>query len=186
MLGLYFRIEPSRIDETPPLDESPGPYAARLAREKAMDVAARNPHGIVIGADTVVSVGSSILGKPDDEPDAERMLRSLSGAAHEVWTGIAVLCLSKCFEEVRAVRSEVAFRDLSEEEIASYVATGEPMDKAGAYAIQGGAGRFVTRVKGSYHNVIGLPTLDLARILERVGVEVGKVSEEVQSRNEPT
>ena len=109
---------------------------------------------------------------------AGEMLRLLSGGRHEVWTGLAVICRARRIEEVRAVRSEVVFRDISEEEIVKYVATGEPMDKAGAYAIQGGAGRFVSRIKGSYHNIIGLPTLDLARMLQKIGIEVGGTEED--------
>ena len=181
MLGLYFLVEPSDLPEPAPIDEAPGPYAARLAREKAEAVAKKHPHGIVIGADTIVACGSRILGKPEDESVAREMLQFLSGTTHEVWTGLAVICMAGRIEEVRAVRSEVVFKDLSEQDIADYVATGEPMDKAGAYAIQGGASRFVRRIKGSYHNVIGLPTLELARMLQKVGIDVGGTDDTPQT-----
>ncbi len=179
LMGLHFAVEPSDVDESPPMDEAPGPYAVRLALEKATKVARARKYEIVIGADTVVAKDSTILGKPTDATEAQSMLRSLSGGVHEVWTGIAVVCMAKRFEAVKAVCSEVTFREVSDGEMDEYIATGEPMDKAGAYAIQGGAGRFVSRIKGSYHNVIGLPTLELARLLEQLGIEVGYVSDTV-------
>ena len=156
LLGVEFTIHTADIDETmdpalPPEDE-----VARVGAEKAKAIAAvSGAEDIIIAADTIVVIDGQILGKPKDEADAARMLRLLSGRRHEVMTGLTVLKgaqLQSC-----VVRTGIEFRTLSEREIAAYVATGEPMDKAGAYGIQGGAARFVDRIEGSPTNVIGLP-----------------------------
>ncbi len=168
-MGLDFHIVASDLAELPILDELPNSYVARIALEKALRVASSYSDHLVIGADTVVSVDDRILGKPRSARDAEAMLTGLSGRWHEVWTGLAVVCLDRTVEQVRVVRSEVCFRALSTDEIAEYISGGEPMDKAGAYAIQGEARRFVTEVKGSYHNIIGLPTMELSRMLDAAG-----------------
>ena len=172
-IGVQFQVVPSELAEIPPLDELPNAYAARMALEKGLSVAASYPDHLVIAADTVVSVDDRILGKPRSTRDAEAMLLALSDRWHDVWTGVAMVCGRRNVECVRAVRSEVRFRVLTPEEVAEYVSTGEPMDKAGAYAIQGGAGRFVSRVKGSYHNIIGLPTVEVARMLNELGYPLG-------------
>jgi septum formation protein len=143
------------VDETPLLNESPVDYVRRLAHAKAHAV----PGELVLGADTVVVVDGRILGKPADSDDAVRMLRLLSGRAHEVVTGI---CLGGVIEHDVTT---VYFSDLTEREIFDYVATGEPMDKAGAYAIQGRASCFVERIEGSYSNVVGLPVAVVYRRL---------------------
>jgi len=167
-IGVEFEVVPSRLAELPALDELPNSYVARMALEKALDVASSYADHLVLAGDTVVSIDDRILGKPRSTRDAEAMLMSLSGRWHEVWTGVAFVCLSRRAEHVRAFRSEVRFRVLNPDQIEEYVSTGEPMDKAGAYAIQGGAGKFVAQVKGSYHNVIGLPTLEVTRMLDEL------------------
>jgi septum formation protein len=156
--GLEFEVRPSTIDEAPLAGETPDDYARRVARDKALDVAARaHPGSVVLGADTIVLSDGEILGKPSDPADAARMLRMLSGVSHEVITAV---CLVRAPAEVVALTHEttaVTFRALDEEEIARYVASGEPLDKAGAYGIQGLACKFVTRIEGCYFNVVGLP-----------------------------
>jgi septum formation protein len=150
----FIREIPTDVDETPAPGEPPRDYVMRLAQEKAAAIEAQ-PGRIVLGADTTVVIDGEILGKPADPADAARMLRLLSGRAHEVITGI---CLRHCGGEiVDAATTRVWFALLSDAEIADYVAGGEPMDKAGAYGIQGLASKFVTRIEGCYFNVMGLP-----------------------------
>lgn len=131
-------------------------YALRLAREKAEVVAAQYPQSYVLGADTIVVVDAEVLGKPKDHADAARMLRLLSGRGHEVTTAVSVVAPGT-LAETRASTTKVYFRELAEDEIQRYVAGGEPMDKAGAYAIQGGASRWTDRIEGEFSNVVGLP-----------------------------
>lgn len=152
--GIPFVQEvPKPVDETPKPGEPPRDYVMRLAREKAH--AALGPGRLVLAADTTVVVEGDILGKPSDTDDAVRMLRRLSGRTHDVITGI---CLRDCQGQVvDAATTRVWFSDLSDQEIEVYVASGEPMDKAGAYGIQGRASKFITRVEGCYFNVMGLP-----------------------------
>ena len=156
--GFQFETRPSRIEEIPLRGEEAEEYARRVAREKALEVAASaDPGALVLGADTIVVRNGEILGKPADAGDAERMLRTLSGFTHRVITGI---CLVRAPQKIEAWTHEttlVTFRKLEPEEIAAYVASGEPFDKAGGYAIQGLASRFVTRIEGCYFNVVGLP-----------------------------
>jgi len=150
----FIREAPKGIDETPLAGESAKGYVMRLAREKA-DAVAMDPGRIVLGADTAVVVDNAILGKPSGAADAVRMLRLLSGRAHKVITGI---CLRDCDAYVvDAATTRVWFSELSETEIDTYVASGEPMDKAGAYGIQGLASKLITRIEGCYFNVMGLP-----------------------------
>lgn len=170
-MGLVFEIVPSGVVEDPPLDELPGPYSARMAIQKALAVGNTHPEHLVIGSDTVVALGDRIMGKPESEDDARSMLSSLSGHWHEVWTAICLHQRLMEIQAVKAVKSEVRFRDLSEAEIHSYIETGEPMDKAGSYAIQGKGAAMVKEIRGSYHNVIGLPTHELGRMLEALGVD---------------
>jgi septum formation protein len=164
--GFVFDIEPADVDEAVLPGERPADCAIRLASAKAQVVAARRPGDVVLGADTVVIVNDVILGKPDGTADAERMLRQLSGRTHEVVTGVA-LCQGA---QVRtaAARTLVDFAQLTEEDLAWYLATGEPADKAGAYGVQGGASRFVTRINGSYSNVVGLPVAMVTDLLRMV------------------
>jgi septum formation protein len=159
-----FDVIPADILEVPRPRETARRFASRAAREKAAHVAADHRARSVLGADTVVTVDGDILGKPRDRTDAVRMLESLSGRTHRVITAIALTTFSGDTDEL-AVESEVRFRSLSADELGAYVDTGEPFDKAGAYAVQGGGGRFVKAVVGSYSNVIGLPLVEVARLL---------------------
>ena len=138
-----------------------------LSRRKAEAAAAQLENGIVIASDTLVSLDGAALGKPEDEEDAFRMLRALSGNTHEVFTGVTIVDAECGSLETRVVRTGVCFRTLSDAEIRSYIATGEPMDKAGAYGIQGGAGAFVEKLEGSYENVIGFPVDEIREMLDR-------------------
>jgi septum formation protein len=162
-LGLALDVRPAHADETPRPGEAPRAYVERLAREKARAVAG----AVVLGADTTVAVDGRILGKPDDAADAARMLRALSGRAHEVVTGVCVRAAGR--EEAVTVATEVLFAPLDEARIAWYVATGEPLDKAGAYAVQGAGGLFVREVRGSVSNVVGLPLAETLELLARAG-----------------
>ena len=161
--GIAFDVEPASIHEAPTAEEAPLQYAQRLARDKARAVRARHPDAVVLGADTVVVVDDYLLEKPTDAEDAARMLRLLSGKTHQVITGV---CLAASgFERTEAEVTQVTFTTMSESEIADYIATGEPMDKAGAYGIQGMASRWVERIEGDYFNVVGLPVARVYRML---------------------
>lgn len=167
--GISFVVQPTDVDETPQNDESAKQCAERLAREKALAVARTRPHDQVLGADTVVVVDGAILGKPADTADAARMLRLLSGRVHEVVTGVCLL-MPKLRTENRELRTAsettlVTMTDISDQDIKAYVATSEPMDKAGAYAIQGVASRWIPRIEGDYSNVVGLPIALVYRML---------------------
>jgi len=166
------------IDETPRPEESPRHLVERLAREKA--AAAARSGELVLGADTVVALGERILGKPENAEEATRMLSRLSGRAHAVWTGVALV--SEAGVRSASCRTEVIFRELSDEEIAAYVASGEPLDRAGAYAIQGGAEPFVDRFVGDYENVVGLPLELTAELLRAEGVETTTPADAVSPR----
>ncbi|MDX2438073.1 MAG: Maf family protein [Acidobacteriota bacterium] len=155
MIGITFEIEPSDIEERPQEGESPPHFALRAAREKALDVATRHPDSRVLGADTVVEIDGVILGKPRDAEDACRMLRSLSGRDHLVHTGVALAVAGNARELVDT--ASVRFSTLDDDIISWYVGSGEPMDKAGAYAIQGIGGLLVAELRGSPHTVVGLP-----------------------------
>jgi septum formation protein len=162
--GLDFDVWPVDIDETPRPDEPAEEYVARLAEAKARAAAREVPGRPVLGADTVVVIDGQVLGKPVDARDAVAMLRRLSGRAHDVLTGVALVWGERCANRVE--RTRVIFRALTDAEIAAYVASGEPADKAGGYAIQGRAGAFVTELEGSHSNVVGLP---VAAVLQLVG-----------------
>lgn len=136
-----------------------------LSRRKADAAAARLEDGIVIASDTLVSMNGDVLGKPEDEDDAHRMLCELSGRTHQVYTGVTLADAADGRRLSRVVCTHVTFRELTEEEIWDYIRSGEPMDKAGAYGIQGGAGRFVAALDGSYENVIGFPVADIEEML---------------------
>jgi septum formation protein len=174
--GYAFQAVSPDIEEIPEPGETPAGFVARAAREKAEAVAGRLPPSaggrIFIGCDTVVTIDGAILGKPADARNAAVMLRQLSGRTHRVLSGLCLLRTSAAGEralQIRVVQTEVDFRELSANDIARYVATGEPMDKAGAYAIQGGAAHMVSSVRGSYTNVIGLPVSDLISLLTEPG-----------------
>ncbi|MFA7256009.1 MAG: Maf family protein [Kiritimatiellales bacterium] len=161
--NLAFEVIRPESDEKLHAGETPVEYAVRTAREKAESIQIASGT-VVLGADTVVSAEGHILGKPEDADDAKAMLRLLSGKLHEVITGVCLHSAGKtvCFH----VTTAVLFRDLSEKEIAAYVATGNPLDKAGAYAIQNGAAGMVRRIDGSYSNVVGLPLCEVIEELE--------------------
>ena len=161
--GLSFEIVVPNIDEAPLPSEAPDTFVMRTAREKAESIPASD--AVILAADTAVVDGDRILGKPTDAADAAAMLCSLSGRTHEVMTGVCLRFPERtvCFH----IETRVTFRELSDVEIADYVASGEPMDKAGAYAIQGGAAKMVRRVEGSYSNVVGLPLCEVIEELEK-------------------
>jgi len=181
--GFSFQVHAAHIPEDPYPNEDPIAYVTRLAREKAQAILDQisMPKGsqpetvallageklVVLGADTTVTLDNHILGKPEDAADAARMLRLLSGRTHRVITGVAVVTAEST--EVAAEVTAVRFLTLSDEEIAAYIVTGEPMDKAGAYAIQGRAARWIPRIEGDYFNVVGLPIALVSTMLESAG-----------------
>jgi septum formation protein len=165
-LGLALDVRPSAADEAVHPGEPPRDYVLRVAREKARAV----PGELVLAADTAVVLGEEVLGKPAGDEDARRMLRALSGTEHEVLTAVVVRRAAPPLELEALVATRVRFARLSEAEIAWYVATGEPRDKAGAYAIQGAGGAFVLSVAGSVSNVVGLPLAETAELLRRAGL----------------
>jgi len=161
--GIPFVVDPAHVPEQPVAGEVPIGYAQRLAREKAQAVFARHPGDAVLGADTVVVIDEHLLEKPADADDAARMLRLLSGRTHQVITGVCLVAPG--FERTETEVTQVTFSRLSDQEITEYVRSGEPMDKAGAYGIQGIASRWVTAVQGCYFNVVGLPVARVYRLL---------------------
>ena len=166
--GFEFDVEAANVDETPRAGEPPAAYTQRVARDKARHVAASHAgeHAVVLGADTEVVLGRRILGKPADEDDARRMLRTLAGHVHEVLTAVVIVREDK--EAAEVVTTRVWFAHMTDAEIDWYVASGEPMDKAGAYGIQGRGARFVERIDGSWSNVVGLPVAVVHRLLREV------------------
>ena len=170
--GIRFAVEPAHVLEERLPVETPSGYAMRLARDKARTVLATHPSDTVLGADTVVVIDEHVLEKPTDAADATRMLRLLAGRRHQVITGI---CLAADgFESIDVETTQVSFSRISEEEIAAYVASGEPMDKAGAYGIQGIASRWAERIEGCYFNVVGLPVTRVYRLLRAAEKASGK------------
>lgn len=161
-------VDPADIDETPLRDELPPQHAARLAKEKALAVAARRPDALVLAADTVVACGRRILPKAEDPETARRCLGLLSGRRHRVFGGVCLI-IPGGRKMVRLVRTDVAFKRLSEAEIAAYVASDEWRGKAGGYAVQGAAAAFVRWMGGSYSNVVGLPLFETAALLSGCG-----------------
>jgi septum formation protein len=172
--GFTFEVRPAQVNEDPYPDEDPIAYVVRLARHKAKSVLAEissdapAQSAVVLGADTTVTLDGHILAKPEDAADAARMLRMLSGRTHRVITGVAVA--SAKGTEVAAEITGVQFLTLADEEIDAYIATGEPMDKAGAYGIQGYAAKWIPRIEGCYFNVVGLPLALVSTMLEAVRV----------------
>ena len=171
--GIVFTVEPTNIPEIPRPNESARQVAERLAREKALNISQKHPHQHVLGADTVVVANGHILGKPQDSADAARMLRLLSGRSHRVITGVCLVGPRSNItthspgsdEDTRSENTLVTMSVLSEDDIRFYISTGEPMDKAGAYAIQGIASRWIPRIEGDYFNVVGLPVALVYRML---------------------
>jgi septum formation protein len=173
-IGLPFRVHPSGLGndgESALPGETPEATAARLALAKARDVAARLSRGLVIGSDTVVSLGDRLLGKPRDPAEAERFLLTLAGRTHRVASGVAVVEAGTERAEVDVAVTAVTMRPFGTREAAQYVATGEPMDKAGAYGIQGRGALLVEEIRGDYFAVVGLPLVRLAALLRRFGVD---------------
>ncbi len=174
LLGLPFEVVASRYDEAllSPDGLAPADYVQTLARGKAEEVAGRlaDPNALVIGADTTVTLDGRFLNKPTDAADAARMLRALSGRTHEVYTGLCIVHGETVCTDF--ARTEVEFAALSDEVLAAYVATGEPLDKAGAYGIQGKALSFIPAIHGDYFNVVGLPLFLLCRILTEFGISL--------------
>jgi len=170
--AIPFIVVPAYVPEQLSEGEQPLEYVQRLAREKALAVHAHHPNDAVLGADTVVVVDEHLLEKPADKRDAARMLRLLSGRAHQVITGVSLVAPE--FVQTEAEITQVVFSALSEDEIAYYVGTGEPMDKAGAYAVQGIASRWIERIDGCYFNVVGLPVPRVYRMLRAAGTALGE------------
>ena len=174
--GIEFIVQPSNVDETLRAGEAPREFAERLAREKASTVWKVRPQDIILGADTIVVIDDSILGKPLDQNDAIRMLRTLSGREHRVITGVAVASAqypvsSENVQPLIRIACEittVTMSEISDADIHNYVKTGEPMDKAGAYAIQGIASRWIPQIEGDYSNVVGLPIALVYRMLKEL------------------
>jgi septum formation protein len=176
LIGIEHEVRPANIDETMRPRETPRRHVERLAREKASAIAKRDPDLITIGADTIVVINRKVLGKPRDTDDAAGMLGLLSGREHMVTTAVAVARGKKLRSAVEEVR--VRFRRLRDDEIEAYIATGEPMDKAGAYGIQGYGATIVERIEGDYFSVMGLPIVRLIGLLRDVGVryQFGKLT----------
>ncbi len=166
--GIQFQSYAPHINEDQKPGEPPLAYALRLSREKAQAVALHYPQNFILGADTIVVVDDEVLGKPRDHADALRMLRHLSGRTHQVTTAVTLLAPPR--EETRYSTTQVTFRKLTEEEIQQYIASGEPMDKAGSYAIQGGAAGWANRIEGEHSNVVGLPLSLVAEMLRANGL----------------
>ncbi|HTS36644.1 MAG TPA: Maf family protein [Candidatus Solibacter sp.] len=167
--GISFEVQPADVDETPAPGEAPLDCAIRLARDKALKVWASRPQDFVLGADTVVVIDDVILGKPADVHDAASMLRMLSGHSHRVITGVCLVKAQSGETKCDSATTLVTMTQLTDEEIRAYVATGEPTDKAGAYAIQGMASKWIPRIEGDYSNVVGLPVALVYRMLQDAG-----------------
>ena len=178
--GVAITVQPTNIPEVALDGEAPKVFAERLAREKAWAIFKQRPNDFVLGADTVVVVGKEILGKPTNAADAARMLRLLSGRAHQVTTGVCLMgprqaassegnaeAKGEVLGDTRSETTLVTMNEFTDNEMQAYVATGEPMDKAGAYAIQGMASRWIPRIEGDYSNVVGLPIALVYRMLRR-------------------
>ncbi|MGZ8378952.1 MAG: Maf family protein [Gemmatirosa sp.] len=173
LIGIRHSVRPADVDESVRDGEAPDAYTERLAREKARAVAALEAHAYVVAADTTVVIDDEILGKPADEAEARAMVRRLAGRTHEVYTGMAVRHEDgDAVREASAVeRVRVTFRALDDAEIAAYVATGEPMDKAGAYGIQGFGATIVERIDGDYFAVMGLSLVRTVALLREIGLQ---------------
>ena len=169
--GISFEVQPADIPENALPGEAAKDCAERLARDKALAVARQRPHDFVLGADTVVVVDGQLLGKPTDAADAARMLRMLSGREHQVITGVCLVVGGQ--PSVASETTLVTVSEITDKDIADYVASGEPMDKAGAYAIQGLASRWIPRIEGDYSNVVGLPVALVLRMLREHASEIG-------------
>jgi MAF protein len=167
-IGIEFRVVPSHISEDFDSGLSPGDIVRTLAERKVDAVAQTQPEALIIAADTIVVLDGEILGKPDSARHAVRMLERLSGRTHQVVTGVALKCIDRKVYEALDVTTDVTFGTLPKELIEKYVATGEPMDKAGAYGVQGIGAMFVKSIQGSYSNVVGLPLFEVVSVLRKI------------------
>jgi septum formation protein len=170
-IGLAFDVLPSNVPEVHQDGEAPEEYVARLSREKAEALANEHPNRWVIAADTTVLLDEQLLEKPADQADAMRMLGMISGRTHIVYTGVTLVHAERKYRDTRVAESEVRMLPLSDEDIEWYIATGEPLDKAGAYAVQGIGAMFIESIHGSYTNVVGLPLATLFQMLRRAGLD---------------
>jgi len=170
-IGLTFEVMPSDVPEVYQPGESPEEYVARLSRDKAAVIAARDEQAWIIAADTTVLLGEELLEKPADEADARRMLATIAGKTHIVYTGVTLQNAARGWRDTRVAESEVRMLPLDARDIAWYVSTGEPLDKAGAYAVQGIGAMFIDSIHGSYTNVVGLPLALLFQMLRRAGID---------------
>jgi septum formation protein len=170
-IGLTFDVMPSDVPEVRQAGESPEEYVARLSRDKAAVIAAKHDDAWVIAADTTVLLGDQLLEKPADDDDAKRMLSTIAGKTHTVYTGVTLQHAASGWRDTRVAETEVRMLPLDDRDIAWYVSTGEPRDKAGAYAAQGLGGMFIDSIHGSYTNVVGLPLALLFQMLRRAGVD---------------
>lgn len=164
-IGLHFTVVPAVIDETPQAGELPEDFACRMAQAKAETIGKENTGAVIIGADTIISFHGEILGKPDDHDHALSILKKLQGTSHQVITGLSLYCLEKNLQSTTSRTSTVTFARFTQKILEAYVLTGEPLDKAGAYAIQGRGGFLVQEINGSCSNVIGLPMSELVSLL---------------------
>ncbi|MDQ0339490.1 septum formation protein [Caldalkalibacillus uzonensis] len=171
-LGLAYHIHPSQAEETFDPRNSPEMVVQKLAHQKASDVARHYEQGLVIGADTIVVLNGEVLGKPKDESEAFQMLSRLQGETHTVYSGLAVIDADSGKECVGCQGTKVLMRPMGADEIKAYIATGEPMDKAGSYAIQGLGATLVDKIEGDYFTVVGMPVALLARFLHQFGINV--------------
>jgi septum formation protein len=170
-IGLDFEVRPSHVPEVHEPGEAPAEYVARLSRDKAHALASANREDWVIAADTTVVLGDQLLEKPVDADDAARMLTTIAGRTHVVYTGVTLENISREWKDTRVAATEVTMLPLSAADIQWYVATGEPLDKAGAYAAQGVGGMFIEAIRGSYTNVVGLPLATLFQMLRDAGID---------------
>jgi len=173
-IGVDFELAPGQIQERPHPDEAPPDYITRIARAKVIAIARKRDSGLVIGADTIVVIDGRMLGKPEDENAARNMLRQLSGKWHAVMTGVALYDVATRQEVADFDKTLVKFAQLNDREIEWYLKTGEPMDKAGAYGIQGFGGVLVEEIAGNYYNVVGLPLPLVYRLARGLGYSLLK------------
>jgi len=170
-IGLEFEVRPSNVPEVRREGEAPEEYVARLSRDKAGALAGEHPDRWVIAADTTVLLGEELLEKPSDAADAARMLATISGKTHVVYTGVTLQNASRTYRDTRVAETEVRMLEMDGREIDWYVRSGEPLDKAGAYAAQGIGAVFIDSIHGSYTNVVGLPLATLFQMLRRAGID---------------
>lgn len=168
-VGIPFTSIPSQVNEERPTGDNPGPYVEQMAHEKAKTVALQVENALVIGADTVIFHKQEIIGKPDSKEDAFSILSSLSGERHQVWTAFVIIDSTTLKQETTIQWSDVFFRSLTDQEIREYILTGEPFDKAGAYAIQGKGAAFVQKIQGCFYGIVGLPLGALIPALYKMG-----------------